>query len=34
MTPYAVLITILAYFAAMAIVSWLSGRKKDGQDVF
>ena len=34
MTPYAVLVTILAYFAAMAIVSWLSGRKKDGQDVF
>ena len=34
MTPYAVLITILAYFAAMAIVSWLSGRKKDGQNVF
>ena len=34
MTPYAVLITMLAYFAAMAIVSWLSGRKKDGQDVF
>ena len=34
MTPYAVLITILAYFAAMAAVSSLSGRKKDGQDVF
>ena len=34
MTPYAVLVTILAYFAAMAIVSWLSGRKKDGQNVF
>ena len=34
MTPCAVLITILAYFAAMAVVSWLSGRKKDGQDVF
>lgn len=34
MTPYAVLITILAYFAAMALVSWLSGRKKEGQDVF
>ena len=34
MTPFAVLVTILAYFAAMAIVSWLSGRKKDGQDVF
>ena len=34
MTPYAVLITILAYFAAMAAVSSLSVRKKDGQDVF
>ena len=34
MTPYAVLITIMAYFAAMAAVSSLSGRKKDGQDVF
>ena len=34
MTPYAVLIAILAYFAAMAAVSSLSGRKKDGQDVF
>ena len=34
MTPYAVLVTILAYFAAIALVSWLVGRKKDGQQVF
>jgi Na+/proline symporter len=34
MTPYAVLITILAYFGAIAGVSWLVGRKKDGQQVF
>ena len=34
MSPFAVLITILLYFAAMAAVSWLSGRKKDGEDVF
>lgn len=34
MTPFAVLATILAYFAAMALVSWLSGRNKSGQDVF
>ena len=34
MSPVAVLITILAYFAAMAFVSWLSGRGKGGQDVF
>ena len=34
MTPYAVLITILAYFCAIAGVSWLVGRKKDGQQVF
>ena len=34
MTPYAVLVTILAYFAAIAGVSWLVGRKKEGQHVF
>ncbi|MBQ9192967.1 MAG: sodium:solute symporter [Bacteroidales bacterium] len=34
MTPYAVLATILAYFAAMAAVSFLSGRGKAGKDVF
>ena len=34
MTPYAVLVTILAYFGAIALVSWLVGRKKDGQQVF
>lgn len=34
MSPAAVLVTILAYFAAMALVSWLSGRGKGGQDVF
>jgi Na+/proline symporter len=34
MTPYAVLITILAYFSAIALVSWLVGRKKEGQHVF
>jgi len=34
MTPYAVLVTILAYFGAIALVSWLVGRKKEGQHVF
>ena len=34
MTPYAVLATILAYFGAIALVSWLVGRKKEGQHVF
>ena len=34
MTPYAVLVTILAYFGAIALVSWLVGRRKEGQQVF
>ena len=34
MSPLAVLATILAYFAAIALVSWLSGRKAGGSDVF
>lgn len=34
MSPLAVFLTIAAYFAAMALVSWLSGRRKSGQDVF
>ena len=34
MTPYAVLATVVAYFAAMAAVTWLSGRRTAGQDVF
>jgi len=34
MTPYAVLFTLLAYFGAIALVSWLVGRKKEGQQVF
>ena len=34
MTPYAVLVTILAYFGAIALVSWLVGRRKEGQHVF
>ena len=34
MTPYSVLLTLVAYLAAIAFVSWLSGRKKGGQDVF
>jgi Na+/proline symporter len=34
MTPYAVLATLLAYFAAIALVSWLAGRRKEGQQVF
>lgn len=34
MTPIAVLATILAYFAVMFLVSWLSGRNRDGKDVF
>ena len=34
MTPIAVFVTIVAYFVAMAFVSWLSGRGKGGQEVF
>ena len=34
MSPLAVFLTIAAYFAAMALVSWLSGRRRSGQDVF
>ena len=34
MSPVAVLVTILAYFGAIALVSWLVGRKKDSQQVF
>ena len=34
MSAGAVLLTILAYFAAIILVSWLSGRNKDGRDVF
>ena len=34
MTPYAVLATLLAYFAVLAAVSWLAGRKSSGKDVF
>ena len=34
MTPAAVLATILAYFAVMLLVSWMSGRNRDGKDVF
>ena len=34
MSPTAVLVTTLAYFAAMILVSRLSSRNKDGRDVF
>ena len=34
MTPLAVLATLLAYFAVLALVSWLAGRKGGGKDVF
>ncbi|MBQ3766131.1 MAG: sodium:solute symporter [Bacteroidales bacterium] len=34
MTPGAVLATLLAYFAVLAAVSWLAGRKSGGKDVF
>ena len=34
MTPAAVFVTILAYFAAMAALAWLSSRGRTGQDVF
>ena len=34
MSPYAVLTTILCYYAAMAAVSFLSGRGRGGKDVF
>ena len=34
MTPYAVLATVVAYFAAMAVISFLTGRRQSGQEVF
>ena len=34
MSPAAVLVILVAYFIAMALVSWLAGRRKGGQDVF
>lgn len=34
MSPAAVLVIVVAYFIAMALVSWLAGRRKGGQDVF
>jgi Na+/proline symporter len=34
MSPLAVFLTLAAYFAAMALVSWLAGRKKGDQQVF
>ena len=34
MTPAAVLVTIVAYFAAIAFISWLSGRGKGSHEVF
>lgn len=34
MTPIAVIITALAYFAAMFMVSWLSSRKASNANFF
>ncbi|MBQ9888432.1 MAG: sodium:solute symporter [Bacteroidales bacterium] len=34
MSPYAVIATILAYFLAMFLVSWLSGRRSRNSDFF
>ena len=34
MTPYTIIVTILAYFAAILVISWLSGRKADNAGFF
>ena len=34
MSPFAVLFILVAYFIAMALVSWFAGRRKGGQDNF
>ena len=34
MTPTAIIITILAYFAVVILISWLAGRKSDNAAFF
>lgn len=34
MTPYSIIITILAYFAAVFIIAWFTGRKSDNAGFF